>query len=78
MDIFLDTSSWQSLLVQSLILTYMLVAGGWVLAKAGRSPLWVLFLVIPHIAVIAIWAFAYVRWPFLQDRREDSRQDADG
>lgn len=74
MDIFLDTSSWQSLLVQSLILTYMLVAGGWVLAKAGRSPLWVLFLVIPHIAVIAIWAFAYVRWPFLQDRR----QDADG
>lgn len=78
MDIFLDTSSWQSLLVQSLVLTYMLVAGGWVLAKAGRSPLWVLFLVIPHIAVIAIWAFAYARWPFLQDRREDRRQDADG
>lgn len=76
MEILFDTTTWQSLLVQSVILTYVLVAGGWVLAKAGRSPLWVLFLMIPHVAVIAIWAFAYSRWPFLEDRAGQSGDDA--
>lgn len=56
---------WQFYLIISLVMTYTMVAGGWVLAKAGRSPLWVLFLLIPYVNVLAIWAFAYMRWPFV-------------
>lgn len=56
---------WQFYLIISLVMTYTMVAGGWVLAKAGRSPLWVLFLLIPYVNVLAIWVFAYMRWPFV-------------
>lgn len=56
---------WQFYLIISVVMTYTMVAGGWVLAKAGRSPLWVLFLLIPYVNVLAIWVFAYMRWPFV-------------
>ena len=60
---------WQFYLIISIVMTYTMVAGGWVLAKAGRSPLWVLFLLVPYVNVVAIWIFAYMRWPFV-DRTE--------
>ena len=37
------------LLIGSIVTMYMLIAGGWVLAKAGRSPLWILLLLFPYI-----------------------------
>ncbi|WP_372398105.1 hypothetical protein ABMY26_15275 [Azospirillum sp. HJ39] len=56
---------WQYYLIVSLVLTYTMVAGGWVLAKAGRSPLWILLLLFPYVNILAIWVFAYMRWPFV-------------
>ncbi|AWU95028.1 hypothetical protein DM194_00055 [Azospirillum ramasamyi] len=53
------------MLIGSIITTYTLIAGGWVLAKAGRSPLWILLLLFPYLNVIAVWVFAYMRWPFV-------------
>ena len=52
-------------LIGSIVTMYMLIAGGWVLAKAGRSPLWILLLLFPYINVLAVWAFAFMRWPFV-------------
>ncbi|MBP2232265.1 hypothetical protein [Azospirillum agricola] len=60
-----DLEPWQFYLIISLVLTYTMVAGGWVLAKAGRSPLWVLLLLFPYVNVLAVWIFAYMRWPFV-------------
>lgn len=65
MDSLFGLEPWQFLLILSVVLTYTLVAGGWVLAKAGRSPLWVLFLLVPYVNVIALWVFAYSRWPYV-------------
>nr|WP_255636406.1 hypothetical protein [Azospirillum sp. 412522] len=61
------------LLIGSIVTMYMLIAGGWVLAKAGRSPLWILLLLFPYLNVLAVWAFAFIRWPFV-DRAPASTQ----
>ncbi|KAF1854083.1 hypothetical protein Lal_00005300 [Lupinus albus] len=64
------------LLIGSIVTMYMLIAGGWVLAKAGRSPLWILLLLFPYLNVLAVWAFAFIRWPFV-DRAPDPIQQPD-
>lgn len=64
-------SSFNFLLILSLVMTYTVVAGGWVLAKAGRSPIWILLLLVPYVNIIALWAFAYASWPFA-DRKDQS------
>ena len=65
---YFGLSSFNFLLILSRVMTYTVVAGGWVLAKAGRSPLWILFLLVPYVNIIGLWAFAYVRWPFLDNK----------
>jgi len=68
---------WFVYLVIAITLTYGLVLGGWVLAKAGRSPVWVLLLLVPYVNVIAVWAFAYARWPFVDGARAAQDGTAD-
>jgi hypothetical protein len=75
METVLGLEPWLGYLIIAVILTYTLAAGGWVLAKAGRSPLWILLLLVPYLNVVAIWAFAYTRWPFVDGAR-DGRDDA--
>ncbi len=71
-----DLEPWQFYLIISVVMTYTMVAGGWVLAKAGRSPLWVLFLLFPYVNILAIWVFAYMRWPFVDRLAAAARADA--
>lgn len=59
-------------LIMAAILVVKLVSCGWVLAKAGRSPLWVLILLpsslsypMTAIDAVALLVFACVRWPFV-------------
>lgn len=48
------------------LLSAMIGLAGWVVAQTGRSPLWALCLLAgPYLPVIAIWVFAYIRWPAL-------------
>ncbi len=37
------------------------------LRNAGRSGWWCLLMFIPLVNVVAIWAFAFVRWPALDE-----------
>ncbi|MBP2301991.1 hypothetical protein [Azospirillum picis] len=77
-DVVNSLEPWQFYLIISVVLTYTLVAGGWVLAKAGRSPLWILLLLFPYVNILAVWAFAYIRWPFADgpaDGRGAPQQD---
>ncbi|WP_431855063.1 hypothetical protein [Azospirillum sp.] len=60
---------WWANLVIAILLLLKMVFGGWMLAKAGRSPLWVLVLLINGADIVALWVFAYVRWPFVDDAR---------
>ena len=75
-DTVLGLEPWLGYLIVAVILTYTLALGGWILAKAGRSPLWVLLLLVPYVNVIGIWAFAYARWPFME-RTEGERRSED-
>lgn len=38
-----------------------------ILGKAGRSGLWVILLWFPMVIPIALWLFAFVRWPKVDD-----------
>ncbi|PWC55113.1 hypothetical protein [Azospirillum sp. TSO22-1] len=60
---------WWANLIIAILLMLKMVFGGWMLAKAGRSPLWVLVLLINGADIVALWVFAYVRWPFVDGAR---------
>jgi hypothetical protein len=73
----LQLEPWLSHLIFSLLTVPKLIFAGWAFAKAGRSPLWAMFLLIPYTEVIALWVFAYIRWPFAQaPRPEDAAEEA--
>lgn len=36
---------------------------GRVLRRAGYSPWWALLVLVPLVNLVALWVFAYVRWP---------------
>jgi hypothetical protein len=63
-------ADWITLLVFGVATAYTIGLGGWVLARAGRSPLWVLLLLVPYANLLALWLFAYVRWPAFERRVE--------
>ena len=54
---------WLGYFLLGLLLTYMIGTAGWIIARSGRSPLWALLLLVPWVNVVAIWLFAYCRWP---------------
>ncbi|TAI62533.1 hypothetical protein CWO89_29240 [Bradyrhizobium sp. Leo170] len=39
-----------------------------ILARAGRSPWWTIAFMIPLLNLVAIWVFAYSRWPALNEK----------
>lgn len=51
------------LLFRGLMLCVQLVLACLVVSKAGRSPYWALASVVPVLAVVCIWAFAFTAWP---------------
>lgn len=57
---------WGFYTIISVLMTYWISIGGWALARAGRSPLWVLLLCVPWVNVVVVWMFAYARWPALE------------
>ena len=45
------------------LLTVPIVMIARVLRRAGYSPWWVLLVLVPLVNLVALWVFAYVRWP---------------
>jgi hypothetical protein len=76
MELVLGLEPWLGYLIIAVCLTYLLVMGGWALARAGRSPLWVLLLLVPWVNLAAIWVFAYIRWP-AEDMDQDRKSGTD-
>ena len=48
----------------------MMGCGAFVLVRAGRSPLWSVLLLIPVVQLVALWVFAFVRWPSVDKQRD--------
>lgn len=63
MGLLLQLPFWAGHLIVGVLLTYSMGLGGWVLVRAGRSPLWVLLMLVPYLNLLGIWVLAYIRWP---------------
>ncbi|MEQ8966118.1 MAG: hypothetical protein RID91_09855 [Azospirillaceae bacterium] len=61
--------SWITLLFVGVTLTATMGFGAFALARAGRSPLWVLLLLVPYVGALAVWVAAYARWPRVDGER---------
>lgn len=68
MNTILSLDPWIGYTLLGVILTYTLVLGGWTAARAGRSPLWGLLLLIPYLNVLFLWGLAYAHWPSFERR----------
>jgi hypothetical protein len=42
-----------------------------ILRRAGYSPAWALLGLIPGVSVIALWIFAFAKWPALAEKPSD-------
>jgi hypothetical protein len=51
-----------------LLLAVPLLLASRVVRRAGYSPWWALLLLVPLVNLVALWLFAYARWPAV-DRR---------
>jgi hypothetical protein len=51
-----------------LLLAVPLLMLGRVVRRAGFSPWWALVVLVPLVNLVALWVFAYVRWPAIDDR----------
>jgi uncharacterized membrane protein YhaH (DUF805 family) len=50
-------------LLALVLLAVPLLMIGRVLRRAGYSPWWALVVLVPLVNLVALWVFAYVRWP---------------
>ncbi|NOI97972.1 hypothetical protein F0232_23875 [Vibrio sp. T3Y01] len=55
-------SVWQLLILSIIVLLPYLLFGP-ILKKAGFSKWWSLIMLIPVINVVAVWIFAFAKWP---------------
>jgi hypothetical protein len=53
---------WLVILITLLIYGVPLVV---ILKRAGYNPAWALLAIIPGVALIGLWIFAFARWPVL-------------
>ena len=63
MSLLASLDPWLGHLIIGIYLVALMLFGGIVLAKARQSPLWVFLLLVPYVSVVAVYVFAFVRWP---------------
>jgi hypothetical protein len=49
--------------IYGVIWAYTIAAGGYVLARSGIKPLWILAVIVPTLNLIALYVWAWRRWP---------------
>lgn len=54
-------------LIIILVLAVYIWFGVRILRKAGLSGYWAITLIIPFVNIAMIWAFAFARWPAVDD-----------
>ena len=69
-EALLHMPGWAVSVVVGVQITAKIGLGGWILARSGRSPLWILALLVPYGELLARWVFAYAGWPAERLARE--------
>lgn len=59
----LSLPQWAEYTLAGIIIVYMMYLVGKILARSGHSPAWSLLLLIPFVQIIAIWYYAFKKWP---------------
>lgn len=75
-ETLLQMPGWVVSVVVGVQISAKIALGGWILARSGRSPLWILFLLVPYAELLAIWLFAYIDWPAERLAREAAAAEA--
>lgn len=57
---FLGAAFWIAFLFWIVIILFPIVR---ILKRTGHAPLWSVLFVIPLVNVVALWVFAFKRWP---------------
>jgi hypothetical protein len=58
-----DLPEWAQYLTRGLLLFALMSCSAVALSRAGKSPYWALFTVIPYLVIIGVWVFAFTKWP---------------
>jgi hypothetical protein len=58
-----DLPQWTQFLVMGLLIFSWMSLTAVILSRAGKSPYWALISIIPYFVVVAIWFFAFTKWP---------------
>ena len=61
--IWSDLPEWARFLIMGLLLFSLMSMSAVILSRAGKNPYWALFMVIPYFCIVAIWFFAFTKWP---------------
>jgi hypothetical protein len=49
--------------VFGILLVIQIGSAAFILARTGVTPVWALVLLVPFVSIIAVWVFAFMRWP---------------
>jgi NADH:ubiquinone oxidoreductase subunit 6 (subunit J) len=67
---FSDIPVWIEYLFKGLLAFAMLAFSGITATKTGRkNPYYALLLLVPFLQIAVVWAFAFVEWPKLEEKR---------
>jgi predicted PurR-regulated permease PerM len=53
----------------AIVLAVFLIPIARILHRAGRNRAWCLLFLVPFGNIIGLWAFAYTRWPGVEEKR---------
>lgn len=71
MEFFTVIPEWLGLLFRGLLLGAMMAAAAVAASRAGRTPYWGLCAIVPYLAIVVIWAFAFCEWPL--EKKDDKK-----
>lgn len=60
---YLGLPQWGEYLLQGIFIFALLACAAVALSRAGRSPWLAFLLAVPYVQIVALWAFAFSRWP---------------
>lgn len=63
-----DGLSFGGVVLAIIVLAAFLIPIARILRRAGRSQTWCLLFLVPFGNIIGLWAFAYTRWPGVEEK----------
>jgi len=73
-DIIAHLPNWVQWLLQGISIFGLMATGAVVATRAGRNPYWGIAAILPYIAIVVFWAFAFSRWPAVDGPEEQEKE----